>query len=135
MYWIITLSIISVVTIILTIIARKNYWDIEIFCGILAVVSSGFLIILPLTLINREARFNQTIYEYENLKQLVETYREQDYGNMIPISDAIIDINNTIAEHKAHYNSKWTGLWCSEKIANLEPLSFNNKEKITNNDE
>jgi len=36
----------------------------------------------------------------------------------------MLDINSTIAKHKARYNNKLFNVWYSEEIANLEPLKF-----------
>jgi hypothetical protein len=41
-----------------------------------------------------------------------------------------VGMNCTIANHKAHYDSKWTGLWHSERIARLEPIRFNSNKSI-----
>jgi hypothetical protein len=58
---------------------------------------------------------------------MVESYDGQDYGNMSSLVEAVVDMNETIATNKAQYDSKWVGLWYSEKIANLEPITFGKK--------
>lgn len=67
------------------------------------------------------------INKYESVKALVESYEGKEFGNMSALTEEIIEINSIIAEHKAYYNSKWYGVWNSEKIGNLEPITFNTK--------
>lgn len=129
MYWIITLLAISVITFVLTIVFEKLECFLFLVTVTCCIFSTLALVIISLGLIDKEARFNETVYKYESLRQVVESYKEQDYGNMIPISEAIISMNEEIAMHKAQCNSKWTNLWYSEKIGNLEPLSFNMDKK------
>ena len=74
--------------------------------------------------INLKGRFQKTLYEYENTVRMVETYEGQDYGNMTPLVQSVVDINNEIARQKAYIKSPWRNLWMSEEIANLEPITF-----------
>ena len=68
-----------------------------------------------------------TVYRYEYISRMVESYDGQDYGNMSSLVEAVVDMNSTIATNKAQYDSKWMGLWYSERIANLEPITFGKK--------
>ena len=85
------------------------------------------LVITACTLININTRFEATQNEYENIVLVMESYDGQDYGNMVALTERVVDMNSEIAQHKAHYKSKWTGLWYSEDIANLEPITFGKK--------
>ena len=85
------------------------------------------LIITACTLININTRFEATKNEYAVIREMVESYDGQDYGNMTALTESVVDMNTKIARHKAHYKSKWTGLWYSEDIANLEPITFSQK--------
>ena len=85
------------------------------------------LIITACTLININTRFEATQNEYEVISEMVQSYDGQDYGNMVELTKSVVGINSEIAQHKAHYKSKWTGLWFSEDIANLEPITFGKK--------
>lgn len=76
------------------------------------------------TLIGKNASFNTILYDYENTVALVETYNGLDYGNMSNLTEKIIDINSTIAKHKAFSNSKWVGIWYSKDVGALEPIIF-----------
>lgn len=82
------------------------------------------LLITGALLINIEQRFDNRIEEYNVITEMVDSYNGQDYGNMTPLVESVVSMNMTIARHKAYYNSKWHGLWYSEKIANLEPIRF-----------
>ena len=87
-------------------------------CTLLAVIITGC------SLININTRFEATQNEYEVISEMVQSYDGQDYGNMTALTESVVSINSTIARHKAHYKSKWTGPWFSEDIAKLEPITF-----------
>ena len=82
------------------------------------------LIIMLCSLINIDRRFDATVYRYETTVEMVNSYTGQDYGNMGALVEQVVNVNNIIAEHKAHYSSIWVGPWYSERIANLEPIKF-----------
>ena len=82
------------------------------------------LVISALSLINVNTRFEATQNEYQVIREMVESYDGQDYGNMTALTESVVKINSKIANHKAHYKSEWTGPWFSEDIANLEPITF-----------
>jgi hypothetical protein len=91
-------------------------------------VISGFVLVGFLCfLINIDRRFDATIYSYETTIEMVDSYAGQDYGNMGSLVEQVVAINNTIAAHKAHHDSKWVGLWYSEEIGSLEPITFDKK--------
>lgn len=81
-------------------------------------------IICAISLINRDRRFDATQEQYQVISVMVDSYDGQDYGNMTTLIDEVVRMNNRIATHKAFYTSPWTGIWYSEKIANLEPIKF-----------
>ena len=99
-------------------------------CGIFTCIA---LIITFLSLINIGTRFEATQNEYKVVSEMVESYDGQDYGNMTALTESVVSINSTIAKHKAHYKSKWTGPWFSEDIANLEPITFSKIIKLNKN--
>ena len=121
---------------ILTIVGFGGGWLIDKYTyadgWVCAFVSTGVLSVCGLItalclLINIDKRFDATIYKYETTVQMIDSYAGQDYGNMGSLVEQVVGINNTIASHKAHYTSKWVGLWHSERIANLEPITFDKK--------
>lgn len=95
--------------------------------GVIALLGT---IIAALTLININTRFQEKLYDYEVITQMVESYDGQDFGNMDGLTKQVVEMNLTITQHKAHYNSLWTGLWHSEEIANLEPIRFDQKKQL-----
>lgn len=89
-----------------------------------AICATCALIIACGDFINLKGRFQRTLYDYENTVRLVESYDGQDYGNMMPLVQSVVDINKEIARQKAYVKSPWRNLWMSEDIANLEPITF-----------
>ena len=126
MLTIILLSILTVVGLVAGwLIDRYTYADGWIIASYTTGVSSAIALIIALCLlINIDRRFDAAVYRYETTVEMVNSYTGQDYGNMGSLVEQVVRVNNSIAEHKAHYNSKWTGLWHSERIANLEPIKF-----------
>ena len=126
MLTIILLSILTVVGLVAGwLIDRYTYADGWSFTFYTIGVISGISLITALCLlINIDRRFDADVYQYETTVEMVNSYAGQDYGNMGSLVEQVVRVNNSIAEHKAHYNSKWTGLWHSERIANLEPIKF-----------
>lgn len=127
MYTIILFSVLSVVGIVVCCLLCK-YIDVSFWTGFSGFVGGLSLVILIICLasfININKRFDYTYYRYETIVQMVDSYNGQDYGNMGSLVEEVVAMNKVIAEHKAHYDSKWTGPWYSERIANLEPIRFN----------
>lgn len=83
------------------------------------------LIVTVGLLININKRFDAFVFQYETTVEMVDSYAGKEYGNMSSLVKQVVQINNTIVRHKAHHNSKWVGLWYSERIGNLEPIKFN----------
>ena len=126
MLTIILLSVLTVVGLVAGwLINKYTYADgwsfIFYFTGSLSAIA---LIFTLCSLINIDRRFDASVYRYETTVEMVNSYTGQDYGNMGSLVEQVVHVNNKIAEHKAHYKSKWTGLWHSERIANLEPIKF-----------
>ena len=126
MLTIILLSILTVVGLVAGwLIDKYTYADIwSAISYFTAGLSAISLIVALCLLINIDRRFDASVYRYETTVEMVNSYTGQDYGNMGSLVEQVVYMNNKIAEHKAHYNSKWTGLWYSERIANLEPIKF-----------
>jgi len=126
MLTIILLSILSVVGIVIGWLTDKyTYADgWSFFSYTIGVVSAGMLIFSLCLLINIDRRFDAAIYQYETTVEMVNSYTGQDYGNMGSLVEQVVYVNNRIAQHKAHHDSKWVNLWYSERIANLEPIKF-----------
>lgn len=87
-----------------------------------AIVSLSALLVLPFTLVNKSADFNEVLAEYESTKMVIESGPVGNFGNENSLMEEILDLNKEIARHKAHANNWWDGAWFSEEIGNLEPL-------------
>lgn len=129
MYTIILLSILTIVGLLAGwLIGKYTYADGWSFTSyIIGVLSGVALVCFLCALINIDKRFDAIAYKYEIIVQMVDSYDGHDYGNMGSLVEAVVGMNNAIATHKAHHDSKWMGLWYSEKIANLEPITFDKK--------
>jgi hypothetical protein len=132
MYTIILLSILTIVGFVGGWLIDKYTYADGWVCAFVAtgVISVCGLITALCLLINIDKRFDATIYKYETTVQMIDSYAGQDYGNMGSLVEQVVKINNTIATNKAQYDSKWMGLWYSERIANLEPITFNSNKSI-----
>ena len=129
MYTIILLSILTIVFFVVGwLLDKYTYADGLTYASFLFGACTLIGLVVSLCLfINLDKRFDATIYKYEAIVQMVDSYDGQDYGNMGSLVEQVVAINNTIAAHKAHHTSKWVGLWYSEKIASLEPITFDKK--------
>lgn len=126
MLTIILLSVLTVVGLVAGwLIDKYTYADgwacVSYITGGLSVIT---LITMLCVLINIDRRFDAAVYRYETTAEMVNSYTGQDYGNMGALVEQVVRVNNNIAEHKAHHDSIWVGLWYSERIANLEPIKF-----------
>ena len=127
MYTIILLSILTIVGLLAGwLIDKYTYYcdGLSFTSYIVGVLSALTLVGFLCALINIDRRIDATVYKYETIVQMVGSYDGQDYGNMTSLVEAVVGMNETIAYHKAQYDSKWMGLWYSERIANLEPIRF-----------
>ena len=93
-------------------------------CGLVTLIFVG------ITLIGKKADFRRYEYEYNSTKALVETVDLNNYGNVGPVLEKVISINDRIANHKAYSKTFWLGLWYSEKIGNLEPIKFDGQMPV-----
>ena len=103
----------------------SGYHDNHTSLFVIAIIFGLVLFFMGVSLINREARFNAVIADYENTVALVDTYTGGDYGNMPALTEKVIHLNTIIARHKTMSPSIWTGPWYSTRIGSLEPITFN----------
>ena len=113
MYLIILFSAITVLSFIAAVKLESWFYSIA---------NAFILIVMVLSLVDRKSDFRAIKTDYETTKVLIESYSGTDYGNMAQIVNHVVDINCTIAKHKAYSTSKWCGIWFSEEIGALEPL-------------
>lgn len=128
MGWIILAGLLFIVSIALAAIS-EHYWFSDWVETVFGAIS-GFcflaLLIMGCSLINREARFDAFVKEYGSTKALVENYSGTDYGNMQALTEKVLSLNGTIANHKAFVGNKMSGVWYSDRIASLDPIVFAN---------
>lgn len=126
MGWFIIVGAILIVSVIVTIILDNHYFNelLEIFSATLAILSALALICMGLSLVNKNTRFEAFINDYEFTKELVESYDGSEYGNMSTLTGKIIQLNKVIGENKAFVHNGLSGVWYSEKIAELEPIKY-----------
>ena len=125
MGWILIIGALFLVSLIAAIVC--DYFCLDVVAGIsllFAVLTFVALLCMGGSLINKEARFDTFVRDYEATKALVENYRGTDYGNMQALTEKVISLNGRIAEHKAFVGNKLSGVWYSEKIASLDPITF-----------
>lgn len=123
MIWIIITIAAIVIGIALCYFGSKFYNDSCVFIGGgMSILFFVILIFMFLTLAGIKAEFNTFINRYEYTKNIVENYCYGDYGNTFELTNQIIEINNTIAEHKAKCDNPWYNVWYSKDIGELEPL-------------
>ena len=129
MYTFITLGAAALFFLIIFIITVIIFDDDVTVVGTVSFVFSIFLwialICCSISLINKNARFERIIEDYNITKQLVENYVPGVYANSQSIIEKTIELNEIIVNHKTFSKSKWTNLWYSEKVGNLEPLYIN----------
>lgn len=130
MLTLITLFVIGLVGFIVgALIERYTYyedgWALLLYA--IATISTTALFVCGMSLVNIDRRFEARMNEYEAITAMVESYDGQEYGNMQTLTEEIVSMNIAIANHKALYGNKWTGIWYSEDIAKLEPIKFGKK--------
>ena len=125
MGWFIIVGALFIASFIIIAICDHFYVDVWGECfAFVAFICFLVLLVMGCSLINKEARFDAFIKDYESTKMLVENYRGTDYGNMHALTEKVITVNERIAEHKAFVGNKMSGVWYSEKIASLDPITF-----------
>lgn len=129
MNWIILVGAVMLVSFVAAwLIGKYTYSDATAPAAAVGIIAAFTLLILSLSLIDKRSDFRAIKAEYDTTKALVETYAGAEYGNMNELTGQVIKINNKIAKHKAYAPSKWTGIWYSEEIGALEPITFSNKK-------
>lgn len=105
------------------------------FVGFIGFCAISCLIILLLSLININSRFQVEIEEYNNLKAQIEAYNAlpdscKDVSFEFDLRRDVIAMNNKISKHKVISKSGWSNLWNSEEIGSLEKLNIYEKKRI-----
>ena len=131
MDWLVLIGIIATVSAVLAIVlgvindySRTDTGDASMFFVGCSAVFLCIFGILVLTRIDKASDFRAITEQYNTTKALVESYEGGEYGNFDSLTAQIINVNNTVAKHKAYSQSKWVGKWYSAEIGALEPLKL-----------
>ena len=99
-------GIILLVSIILLVLSLRNYWDVcEFISGFFTIASSIGLIAMVIVLICTPHNIQMIENDYNNTQVLIESYQGFDYGNAIPLTEHMLEINDMIATHKTYANT------------------------------
>ena len=90
-------------------------------CGIIALCAEVCMLLSTITL---SSEFAYTEAQYNNLKKQVEYADQDDIVTDANLRNQVLEMNNTISEHKCYSSNIWIGVWYSERIGNLEPLKW-----------
>lgn len=123
MIWIIFAGVLFLIG-VLFIIFNDCYDDGYFWGWTLAVAGGIALAIMIPTALQLPDNEKAFINDYNATKVLIESYEGNEYGNMVGLTEKIIRINSDIARNKAYCNSPWRGVWNSEKVGSLEPLTY-----------
>lgn len=118
--------VLTVVFVILAWIVYNHDYDgwPAIFAA-LGGLSATVVVFICISLIGINAEFEVTKAKYENVKYEVDRYNmsyESDKIDAITLRQSVLDMNNTISQHKILSENPWHSLWYSEEIGNLEKL-------------
>lgn len=105
-------------------ITKYTYCDMEIRAFACTCIGAmALLFFIPMTVM-RNNNFAKIELDYYALNDLIEYSRNSDVSEFerVKIYESIHETNKMINSHKVYCNSKWVGIWHSEKIANLEYL-------------
>ncbi len=123
MFTFIILSVIVAIC-ILWFIFDAWYDEVAVLIGCIAFF---ILLILTVSLCNRNKRFDNIKEQYENIKMQVDDYNNlpdsiKNVSFEYDMRKNVIKMNDVISEHKVMSKSIWTGPWYSEEVGNLEKL-------------
>lgn len=126
-----TFIILSVIVAGFALWAIFDEWNREIssiFGGVFLFV----LILCAISLCNRGNRFENIKEQYTNIKMQVDDYNNlpdslKNVSFEYDLRNNVVEMNNTVSEHKVMSKSIWTGPWYSEEVGILEKLHISPK--------
>lgn len=105
-----------------------DYFDAFELGVLVGSTGAVFLVCLLVTVAGIKSDFEAFKNNYQFTKQIVEDYEKgEDYGNTFDLTGQVLDINKTIAKHRAQWDSPWYNVWRCKEIGELEPLRLPNK--------
>lgn len=125
----IILGAVTLISITLLIIDHHKYIlddGLGVLTWIVGVICFVAMLLCTCTLINIRYDFDIIEEKYDNLKLQVEVYNNEEHNKVEAYSlrEDVLEMNNTISEHKVKSKSPWSNVWYSEKIGNLDKISM-----------
>lgn len=115
-------AIISIVSLV------ADYFEAFELGALIGSIGVVILVCLLVTVAGIKSDFEAFKNNYQFTKQIVEDYEKgEDYGNTFDLTGQVLDINKTIAKHRAQWDSPWYNVWRCKEIGELEPLRLPNK--------
>ena len=122
----ITLGVLIAVGIVILIINGKKWyedWIVPVVGGFV-VCAAIVVIVLGVSLFTIERDFDYIEERYCNLMEQVEYVDVDNIVTDANLRNQVLEMNNTIAKHRVYCDNPWVGPWYSERIGNLENLTW-----------
>ena len=123
----IILGVVMLISIALLIIDNHKYVlndELGVLTWFVGIICFVAMLTCACTLINIRYYFDIIEEKYNNLKAQVEVYKNEEHDKVEAYSlrDDVLEMNNTISEHKVKSKSPWVNVWYSKRIGNLEKI-------------
>ncbi len=104
------------------------YWTITDTSLLLAII---FIVIFIFMFIGipKKRDIEYKISKYENLRAQAEGLTRNDIVDLDNLREEILDMNNDIDKNKIYSKSPWISVFYSEKIGNLQKLTYSGEKK------
>ena len=127
MWLLITLIILAIASGIGSFIMERKYeyecCGLSVFLVLLFCCTAAGAIIAGLCLADVKSDFKNDLYNYQQTQVLVQSV-DPTAGNIQPVIQKVIKVNENIAKHKAYSQSAWIGCFYSKELAKLDYLSY-----------
>ena len=138
MNWLIifgALLLASIILFVVGVVSDSDY-DSENWLVVSAIffIAGGVpFFIMLISLAGIKSDFAKFKTDYAFTKALIEDYEAgDDYGNTFSLTDKVLEINETIAKHRAQWDNGWYSAWRDREIGDLEPLTLPRKRAKDN---
>ena len=130
---IIVLLMVLIVICLLLIMWGRNDYSVEDFVLPIGVVGGmvctiAFILVLA-DASTLESQFALIELKYYNLKEQIEQTEDDDIVTGENLRNQVLDMNNTIAEHRSYCDNMWIGMWYSKRIGKLQNLKWKSRKK------
>lgn len=111
----------------------------DVYCDDLYIWSGGALVLVMIfalvcivpDIISAHIEFDYIKEKYYNLERQINTIEYDDIVTDKNLRNQVLEMNNTISEHKVKSKNIWVGDWYSEEIGNIKPLEWKSKKYNT----